>query len=81
MTESMMASISLLEYLRMDAVCKAAKTLVDSVEPSLEPDIERVSEKALTALETILEAAGYGADYGREPEEDGECFCNEGEKR
>lgn len=69
-----MASISLIEWLRLDTVAKAAKALVESVEPGLEPHTERVSESALTALESALDAAGYGDTRDEPPEDDGECF-------
>jgi hypothetical protein len=61
-TEPLMTTIAFEEWLRLDAVAKAAKALVESVVPSLEPHHEMVSESALTYLETTLEAAGYGMD-------------------
>ena len=77
-TEPLMTLIRLEEWLRLNAVAKAAKTLVESVEPSLDPHHELVSESALTYLEATLEAAGYGMDEASERDEpdepDGECF-------
>jgi hypothetical protein len=78
-SEPLMMSIALTEWLRLDAVAKAARTLVKSAQHTpidSDPHTERVGEMALTVLESALDAAGYGIepDDLEPPEDDGECF-------